>query len=345
MPSMRDIAKRANVALSTVSIVLNNGDKYVSKELKERVLKAANDLNYNIKMKKNNKYNAIAVILPNIASSFFSNLLNGVETTAKEEGYITIVGNTHYDFEEEKNFLKIIKKQAIKGIIIDSVCPTKKEDEYYSFLKKNFIDRDIEIIFLEKKIKVEYERFFHEIYIDHEKNAYLATKHLLEKGYKNIAHISGNLENAIYSARFNGYIKALVEHRIDIDKELILEGDLTPSSGYMRAKHLMLKNNKFDAIFAANDQMAIGAIKAVEQDGKQIPKEVGVIGIDNISISSMITPSLTTVNVPIYQMGRKAVKIISSESEEKYKLELDGNLIIRKSTDIHGEQEWILFGW
>lgn len=345
MTGMRDVAKKANVALSTVSIVLNNGDKYVSKELKERVLKAAKDLNYNIKKHKNDKYNAIAVILPNISSSFFSNLLNGVEEAAKEQGYITIVGNTHYDFEEEKRFLKVVKKQGVKGIVIDTVCPMKKEDEYYNFLKKNYIEKDISIIFLEKKIKREYEKFFHEIYIDHEKNAYLATLHLLEKGCKNIGHISGNLEDFLYNSRLKGYIRALKTHDISINKDLIVEGELTPSSGYIKAKDLMIKNNKIDAIFAANDQMAIGAIKAIQQEGKKIPEDILVVGIDNISVSSMIAPSLTTINVPIYQMGRKAIQILSKNDKKIYRIELFGNLIVRKSTDLDGEDEWILFGW
>ena len=152
MPGMRDVAKAAGVSLSTVSAVLSDSGKYVSEEIRSRVLETAGELGYQLPERQKKRDKIIAVVLPNIASTFFSNLLNGIEDTVAEEGYVLVVGNSDFDFNKEKRFIKTIRKQALCGILIDTVCPATEEKEYFSFIKQTFLERRIPVVTLERKL-------------------------------------------------------------------------------------------------------------------------------------------------------------------------------------------------
>lgn len=342
MPGMRDVAKRAGVSLSTVSTVLSESGKYVSEEISERVWMAAEEIGYKLPVKERKKDKIMAVVLPHIASTFFSNLLRGIEDTVEEEGHVLVVGNSDFDFVKEKKFIKMIQKQPLCGVLIDTVCPVMEEKQYFQEIKNAFLDKGIPVILLERKAE---GSGFGSVYVNHETNAYMATKQLLDKGYRNIAHIAGMKTNPLSLYRLEGYKKALEEFRVAYSEELVGFGDFTPNSGYMVAKELMARNREITAFFAANDQMAIGAIKAIRSEGKRIPEDFAVVGIDNLSVSSMIEPSLTTINVPTYQMGRVAVKMLVKPHSNEKSVELECNLIIRKSTDRFASSEWELFGW
>jgi Transcriptional regulators len=342
MGGMREIAKITGVALSTVSLALN-GNGYVSQEISEKVKEAAKQIDYIMPEKKNK--NTIAVILPVITSSFYSNVLCGIENTIAEKGYTVIFGNSGFDFEKEFNFIKTVKRQTLSGIIITSVCPAERECEYFKLLKKDFTDKGVSVVFLESHI--ESDDFF-SINIDCYKSAFIATEYLIEQNHKCIAHISGHIETKTTLQRINGYRDALESHNIPYDEELIVNGDYSPNSGYMAIKKLMNKRSDFTALYAANDQMAIGAIKAIKSFGKSVPDDIVVIGNDNIAASSLISPALSTVNIPTYQMGHMAAKIILDAQqkilcEKSYTLEC--NLIIRQSTSLYANSEWELFGW
>lgn len=342
MGGMRDVAKIAGVSLSTVSLALN-GNKYVSSDVMERVEKAAKETGYKIPQSKNKK--TIAVILPVITSAFFSNVLNGIENTVTEKGHTVLFGNSSFDFNKELQIIKTVKKQALCGLIIDTACPVGKENGYFQMLKKEFVDRRIPVAFLERHI--ESDDFF-SINIDHYKNAYMATEHLIKQNHTCIAHISGYPDNLVTIQRINGYGEALENHNIPFDEDLVGEGDFSPNSGYLAMKKLMAKRSDFTAVFSANDQMAVGAVKAIKSHGKSTPGDIAVIGIDNIGISSLITPALSTVNVPTYQLGYMAAKVILDtraglECEKKHRLE--SNLLIRQSTNPYANSEWELFGW
>lgn len=342
MPGMRDVAKKSGVSLSTVSAVLSDSGKFVSDEIRKKVLKAVNDLGYVMPERRKKRDKIIAVILPNVASIFFSNLLSAIEDAAAEENYVLLVGNSNFDFAKEKRIIKMLKRQALCGVLIDTICPYVQEQDYFFYIKKSFISRDIPVVMLERSLE---EYGFGCVYVDHEKNAYMATKALLDVGNKKIAHISGKLSNPLSVYRLQGYKRALKEYGISFSDDLVAEGDFTPSSGYIKAKELMFRNRGLNAIFAANDQMAIGAIKAILSEGRRIPDEFAVSGLDNISASSLIEPSLTTINVPMYQMGRVAVKMLINPENEEKSIELPCNLIVRKSTCKSASSDWELFGW
>lgn len=342
MAGMREVAKRSGVSLSTVSLALN-GNKYVSPDIIEKVEKAANECGYKLPQTKTK--NTIAVILPMITSSFFSNVLIGIENTVAEKNHTVLFGNSGFDYDKEVQFIKTVKKQALCGLIIDTVCPVDKESGYYKMLKKDFVDRRIPVVFLERHIKSDN---FISISFDHYKNAYMATEHLIKQSHKCIAHIAGyaNIQQA--QQRVNGYKAALADYNIEYDAGLISEGNFSPESGWSAMKKLMVRRSDFTAVFAANDQMAIGAMKAIKSYGKSIPDDIAVIGIDNIGISSIVAPALSTINVPTYQLGYMAAKVILDIREEldcESSYHLESNLIVRQSTNPYANSEWELFGW
>jgi DNA-binding LacI/PurR family transcriptional regulator len=150
--------------------------------------------------------------------------------------------------------------------------------------------------------------------------------------------------------RLEGYKQTLIENDIQVDQELIQQGDFTAASGYLAARKLQDIRGDFTAIFSANDQMAIGAIKALRAVGRSIPQDCAIVGFDNLSISTLIDPPLSTINVPTFLMGRMAAKIVLSANAgpgqgQLCSNQLDSNLIIRRSSDINALNEWDLIGW
>ena len=144
-------------------------------------------------------------------------------------------------------------------------------------------------------------------------------------------------------------MKALKESGINSENIIIKSGDLSPISGYNNMKEVLFEGRSISAVFAANDQMAVGAIKAIKEAGLKIPENISIIGFDNVFIASTIEPSLSTINVPKYKMGIEAVEMllrhINDPEIEPEKTELPINLIVRQSTDLRGDKNWDLFGW
>jgi LacI family transcriptional regulator/LacI family repressor for deo operon, udp, cdd, tsx, nupC, and nupG len=345
MSGMRDVAKHAGVSLSTVSAVLNNTDKYVSAAIKQKVIKSAQELGYNLLTRKKFGQKTIAVVLPVIASAFFSNLFNGIEEPISQDKNLLLFYNSDYSFEKEQASLKILRKLSLAGIILDSVCPVDLEKDYLAWLKTEFINRGIPVLMLERKI---IDPLFYCIYINNFDCARTATQHLIDKGHRKIAHISGNVLMHHSYERLDGYKRALSDNDIAVDPELIQSGDWSPQSGYTAMKKLIAKRDDFTGLFSANDQMAIGAMKVLRAYGKKIPQDCAVVGFDNLSVSTLIDPSLTTINIPIFKMGRLAAKLILDHCEgkiNKNKIELQTTLIIRRSSDAAAANEWDLFGW
>ena len=344
MAGMRDVAKRAGVSLSTVSAVLN-GNKNTSPEIARRVERAIKETEYELPRKKKDDKKVIAVLLPIIASSFFTNVLSGIENALAKSEYTVLFGDSEFDFSKELQFINTIKKQSLCGLILDTVCPVGRETDYFKLLKKNFTNKNIPVVFLERNIE---DDGFYSVNVDHHKNAFMATEHLIQQNHARIAHISGYPENHVTVQRISGYKAALEANGIEFDETLISAGDFSPNSGYLAMKKLMSVRSDFTAVFSANDQMAIGAIKAIKSYGKCVPDDIAVIGIDNIAMSSIVTPALSTINVPTYQMGHVAVKIIMDIREGQYcakTFQLESNLIVRPSTNPYANSEWELLGW
>ena len=351
MASIKDVAKKAGVSISTVSSLINR-TKSVSRELTGRIEQAIEELNYQAnpvaRSLKSRKTNTIGVILPNISRLFFPQVLKGIEDTAIKNGYYLTFYDANESIEQEKQYVRMLENSWVDGIILDCSADVKEDGEYLEYLTRlGNKKKKIPVVSLERVLK---DHVTDAVIIDNRQSGYLAVKHLIELGHKTIAHISGPLKFPMCVDRIKGYKSALQEHGIQFEEELMKNGDFTPLSGYYAMKELLMQGRSITAVFAANDQMAIGAIKAINEAGFKIPDDIAIIGFDNLFASTIITPSLSTINVPKYKMGSTAVEILidritNPDKKEKEVVTLPSNLIIRQSTSIRGDNTWDLYGW
>lgn len=344
MSGMRDVANLAGVSLSTVSVVLSDSGKYVSPEIAEKVRQAAAALDYKLPFTKRFVQNAVAVLFPQITSSYFSNVLTGIDEVASESNSMILYYNSNLKFEREKECVSILKKQKITGLVLDSACPQELEAQYLDYLREEFVARNVPVVFLGRRVS---DPDFYCVYVDNYKSAYEEAEYLIGRDCKRIAYLVGDRNFPYSLERYQGYLDALRDHQIEIDESIIIQGDYSALSGYVAMASLLSRGDSFDALLSANDHMAIGAIKAIKAHGLRIPQDIAVVGFDNLSISSMIEPALTTMRPPALQMGRMAARLACSADRQSFAREnkFDVKLVIRKSSDETCSSEWELTGW
>lgn len=326
MVGIKEIAKRANVATSTVSNVLNNS-RYVSDDIRRKVLEAARELNYTpnlvARSMRSKTSHTIGVLVPEF-NIFFTDIINAVEEYMYAQGINIIVGCTSENREKEANYLKTMLQRNIDGLLL---LGTGQNDAQL------FADYPIPIVTIDRQS----DQRISCVMLDNEQGGYIATSHLLRKGYRNIAILTGPLEMQTYFRRRAGYIRALDEYGLSVRQELtICMNQADYQSGWKAMRHLRKNRIDFDAIFAANDFLAVGALKFLLEHGVKIPSEVGVVGFDNTAISELVTPSLTTVNQPRKSMGLEGAKLLLEKIDRRElqpgSIILQPDLIIRDST-------------
>lgn len=337
-PTISDIAKLANTSVATVSRVLNDSGYPVRESLRKRVLDAAAQLNYvpNLvgKQLKTNTSNEIGVIIPNISNPYYTLLISGLEYVARQNGYYILLCNSNADPKVEKKYLEYLYQKQVSGIIISSINPDLK---YLEFLQNN----ELEIVAFEQDIDLNCNK----INFDYFRGGYLATEHLIKKGHRDIGFISAPLSRYSRTKVFEGFLACLDKYGVTVKKEFIR---LAPSekevSGqifeYQNGKNLvkdLLKERSFpSALFCINDMTAFGVIQQLQKNGIKIPEDVSVIGFDNIDISEMVTPSLTTIDQCTFEMGRLAaealIKSIKDKTRKPVSTLLQPTLIEREST-------------
>lgn len=332
--TIKDIAKMANVSKGTVSRVINNKPEGVSEETRRRILDIIDEVGYvpnlNARSITVSETNTIGLIIPDVSNPFFSELARGVEDCSSKYGYTVFLCNSDMDLEKQKNYLTALFEKRVDGIILNTSGDFNDEKFRDKFNKLN-----IPVVLIDRKTK-DIERY-KGVFIDNEEAGYMATKFLISGGNKNIAYLAGPRSIDTSMKRLDGYDKALKEAGIKSNRDYVIFGDYTIKSGYERTLLLMEKQREIQAIFAGSDIIAIGVLKALKDMNISVPDEVEVIGIDNINISNLLTPSLTTVAQPIYEIGYKACeKLINfinnkSDKEDEY---LPVKLVIRNSTRI-----------
>lgn len=330
MVTIKDVAKKAGVSISTISLVINNKEG-VSDELKAKALSAIKELDYHpnamARALKSRRSKVLGLIIPDIVNPFFPLVVRGVEDAAKRYGYTLILGNTDGKMEEEARYLELFVEKCVDGMIFIPASNFKKNIRKFqnTNIPKVVIDRALEGLGLPT------------IMTDNITGSYLATKHLLANGRRRILFISGPQDLQASQDRYKGYIKALQEY--GLDEELVEAGDFTFESGKRVAEKVIKNNLSFDAVFGANDMMALGATVVLTDCKIRIPQEVEVVGYDNIIFSSLSKPTLTTVEQPAYEMGFEAAKLILRQIHSKKVISvcklLEPKLIIRESSPRH----------
>jgi len=330
--TINDIAKEAGVAKSTVSKVLNE-QRGVSQETRRKVLKAVKKLNYHpsviARSLKSKRTKAVGLILPNIINPFFPAILKGVEDTAIENGYVVVFCDSDDRKEKESLYFQIFENRWVDGIIFSGITGDKQEEKYI----RSIHEKGTPVVLIDREIE---DYFTNVVMIDNKRAGFDATSYLLKLGHRKIGCITGPQNIKIFVKRLEGYRRALEKYNVDFNPDLVEEGDLSIESGRSATKKLLKKKITFTAIFASTDLMAIGCIRELQENGIKIPSDVSVIGIDNIPLASLVTPSLTTIAQPAYEMGVEAMNLLIKNIEKrgvlKSKIILPTELVVRKST-------------
>lgn len=303
-PTIKQIASKAKVSIATVSRVLNNDDK-VTEETKKKVLQISNELNYKPNLIARNfakkTSNAIGLILPEISDEFFTDIIRGVDEVTYTNGYYTMVASSHKNRTISDSISAFAQTGLVGGIIL--LISSMTED------LKNIINQTRIPVVIIGGGKESSE--FDTVAIDNYQGAFEATEYLIKKKkFTRIAHITGPDENYDAYLRKKGFIDACKKNGITIDKSFIVNGNYTIDSGYHGFIQLYGLQEKPQAIFAANDMMALGCYDAANYFNIKIPNEISIIGFDDIFISKYVTPGLTTVRVQIDEVGKEAAKLL-----------------------------------
>ncbi len=326
--TLKDIAKKAGVSVNTVSRALNNKPD-ISKETKKKIIQIAKELNYRkdftASSLRRKESKIIGVILADSANPFYSEVLKGIEAASKDFGYNIILINSERNYEQEASAVNILLSRRIDGLLLSPV--QEKIDDI-----KELISLKIPLVIFARHFE---DLSVNEVRSDDIKAGYLATNHLIQRGAKNILMINGYLHKSPAKLRLKGYKKALKEHNLPVRDELIIVGDIGMEDGEKAVDEALSKKVSFDGIFAYNDMLALGAMKALKKKGIKIPKDTKIVGCDDILFSSVTTPSLTTIRVKKYEMGYEAFKLLIKVLKGRKKIEkkvLDVELVVREST-------------
>ncbi|WEM44563.1 LacI family DNA-binding transcriptional regulator (plasmid) [Photobacterium sp. DA100] len=299
--TIKDVAKKANVSISTVSYAIN-GSERISEETRDRVLKVANEMNYvansNAKLLKQKKTKAIGLFFNSWFGPVYSELVRGIEQIVHQQGYDLVACSSYGD--ENSTAYKYLRDNMVDGAI---VLTNSLDDE---FLKAT-ASKDLPLVVLDREISAPH---IYNILIDNFGGAFSATKALIAAGCKDV-HFFGGPEDAYDNQkRLEGYIAALGYYKIGFDSNLLISSDFTEKTAYQQMKDMLASGKTPSAIFSANDEMAIGIIRAANEYGINIPEEMKVVGFDNIRLAELIMPGLTTVSHQKHEMGQIAAETL-----------------------------------
>jgi LacI family transcriptional regulator len=328
MATIRDVAKLADVSVSTVSRVLTQTG-YVNEETKKKINSAIKLLSYKpsqiARGMISRKTNTLGLIVPDIRNLFFPELARAIEDVAQKRGYSLIVCNSDNNRDKEESYFQLLQEKYTDGIILanevtDSQIQTL-HDRGIAFLVIDTIVNSLPVL---------------SVHTDHINGAYLATSHLIEQGYQRIAHIRGPSTSSTAENRWEGYKLALHEAGIPYDSNLVQNGDYQIESGHDAMNKLLVMNQPPDAVFVANDLMALGAMETILDAGLKLPDDIAIVGFDGLPLSTVVRPKLSTVIQPIYEMGTIAAEMliesILNPDKEKKSVVLKAKLSIRESS-------------
>lgn len=333
---IKEIARLAGVSPSTVSRVLNERE-CITERTRQKVLNVIKETDYRpnsiAKSLKVKSTKAICLLLPNIQNPAYAPITQGVEDEARENGYTVVLCNTSEDPAIEKNYIDKMQSLMIDGFIS---CAITGRHTYLTSVKNSGVP-----VVLCARYNKEDVGNFEICSIDNFRASRLICNYLIERGYRKVALALGD-ESIMYSQeRYRGYRRALEDHGVEFDERLVMHFEKHNRDFYQKTIDLIDSGLQFDSIFCTSDGKALYVIRALHQKGYRIPEDVGVIGFDNIDVSALIQPPLTTVSQQPYEGGRTACRALIRQIEYKRKYgtlpqpqfhEMEPELIIRQST-------------
>lgn len=303
--SIKELASTLNLSVSTISKALH--DSYeISEETKQRVLETAERLNYipnpYASSLRGRKSKNIALVIPEVADSFFSLAINGIESVAKQHGYHVLICLTHESFENEKAFLREFQGGRVDGVLMSVSSETSQAEHINSLISNGlpimFFDRVVEDVATAQIITDDFE------------SGYRATSHLIERGCTRIAFMGISRSLSINSKRLEGYIKSLSDHKLPVVEKNILLCTHDSRENLRLTKKLLQRKNRPDGIVAAVEKLTPVVYQACSDLNLSIPHDVKVICFSNLETASILNPSLTTITQPAFEMGRMAASML-----------------------------------
>ena len=331
--NLKRLAKELNLAVSTVSRALS--DSYdISIETKEKVLSLAKKLNYHPNpyarsLRKRNS-NTIAIVIPEIANNFFSLAIGGIEEIAQANGYHVLIYLTHENHQKEAAFIRHLMSGRVDGVLMSLSSETDDISHLHELKEYNipivFFDRICESINTVKVTTNDYE------------SGYQATKHLIEKGCREIGYLAFSKNLSIDQKRMQGYMDALKDQNIPVNDDFIIHCGNNSEENYSKIKSLLLSERRPDGVFASVEVLALLLYEACKELNLRIPADVKVISFSNLRTASLLNPPLTTVTQPAFEIGKQAATALfgalgktAAELEDR-KIVLTSTLIEREST-------------
>ncbi len=329
--TIKDIAKELGISPSTVSRALKDHPN-INIKTKKAVQELAKKLNYRPNAVAlsllQSKSNIIGLIIPEVVHHFFSTVISGIEDYALDKGYNVMMYQSNESYEREVSNTQAILANRIDGLLVS----ISKETKDYAHLNR-LIESGIPIVLFDRSVE---EIHADRVIINDFEGAYMATEHLIEQGCKRISHLAGPQSRLIGKKRLAGYRQALIDHRLPVYEDLVIDCD-TYEAALEQMPKLLNSSIKPDGVFAVNDMTAIGAMKIIKMYGMKIPKDIAVVGFGNDFEGRILETGLSSIEQKGYEMGEAAVELlierlkIGGRKEAETKI-LKSNLIIRDSS-------------
>lgn len=330
MSSIREVSRIAGVSVATVSRTMRHPER-VKEDTRKKVFAAIKTAGYRPNMMARNfrakKAFAILVLVPNISNPFFSRVIRGIEQISQQAGYSVLLGDTQGLQQRESEYAALVSSRQADGVIQLSANIEGLVD---------FFDQSAEALPLVNACECATKPPCPTVRVDNEAAANDAVEHLVRLGHTRIAMVLGPAQSPLTRDRLKGYQRALKNNAIDFDKSLLVSGDFSFDSGREAVVGLGAIKHPPTAIFCCNDEMAIGAMHRVKQDGYLVPDDISIIGFDNVDFAQYVDPPLTTIAQPAEELGKVAFSVLLELLEGRKPTQTDyvlpTELIVRGST-------------
>ncbi len=338
MPTIKDVARQCGVSIATVSAVINNAE-WVPSDTRERVRDAIKKLNYRpnrlAQGLKTRKSYTVGVIVSDVTNPFYTDIVRHLSHELRENDRNLVLCDSDHRFDlGEQNYRMLLEKQVDAIVLIgDSV----RQSTVAEFVAQS---PNVPVVAIERDYRID---SVSKLLVDSEKGAFEATMHLIRQGFTRIGMISGPLTGPGSKSygrlhQYSGYRRALQQGGVDFDGFLVVEGDFRFSGGQTAMHQLLELPDPPDAVFAANDMMALGAMDAARRLGRSVPGEVAIVGYDDIPIAGHTSPPLTTMAIPKQELGRSAAQLLLEHLNLPTKLPpvrriFSAKLIVRSSSN------------
>ncbi|HPN33063.1 MAG TPA: LacI family DNA-binding transcriptional regulator [bacterium] len=331
--TIKDIARKLQLHHTTVSRALRDHPD-VKEETRRLILATAQEMNYHPNTfaanLRNQKSNVIGVIVPELSHDFFSSIVSEVTNEADRHGYSVMICQSNESVDQENKNISALIRNRVAGVLASTSQFTINETPFRSIM-----DAGIPLVFFDRVCR---GLATSKVVVDFYQGACQMMEHLIELGFRRIAHIAGPADVAGARERLQGYLDVCRRFGLPLDERLIVPGGFLAENGVLAAERLLALAHRPDAVFAVNDEVAIGAMIRLKEEGLQVPQDIAVAGFDNDKISAFTTPPLTTVDVPRVEIGKKSVELLlpylepAKTTPEPVIVRLATKLVVRAST-------------